>query len=149
MSLIYAIGEIHGCLTKLRSLLLRCEKHADGRPMSFVFVGDYIDRGPQSCGVIDCLIDLKMQHGKNVVTLMGNHEAMALAVGSVAYFGTYTVDEPSKTILLKIEASTLPNQLGFEGKRVINTLTADELKYTNTTAVGDLGPVVTSHRRAK
>jgi hypothetical protein len=76
-------------------------------------------------------------------------EAMALTVGSIAYFGTYTVDEPSKTILLKIEASTLPNQLGFEGKRVITTLTADELKFTNTTAVGDLGPVVTSHRRAK
>ena len=76
-------------------------------------------------------------------------EAKALALGSRAYFGTYTVDEPSKTILLKIEASTLPNQLGFEGKRVIDTLTADELKYTNTTAVGDLGPVVTSHRRAK
>jgi hypothetical protein len=76
-------------------------------------------------------------------------EAKALALGSLAYFGTYTIDEPSKTILLKIEASTLPNQLGFEGKRVINTLTADELKYTNTTAVGDLGPVVTSYRRAK
>jgi Lipocalin-like domain len=76
-------------------------------------------------------------------------EAKALAVGSLAYFGTYTVDEPSKTLLLKLEASTLPNQLGFEGKRVINTLTADELKYTNTTAVGDLGPVVTSYRRAK
>jgi hypothetical protein len=45
--------------------------------------------------------------------------------------------------------STLPNQLGFEGKRVITTVTADELKFTNTTAVGDLGPVVTSHRRAK
>jgi hypothetical protein len=74
---------------------------------------------------------------------------MALTVGSIAYFGTYTVDEPSKTILLKIEASTLPNQLGFEGKRVITTLNADELKFTNTTAVGDLGPVVTSHRRAK
>ena len=76
-------------------------------------------------------------------------EAKALALGSLAYFGTYTVDEPSKTIVLKLEASTLPNQLGFEGKRVINTLTADELKYTNTTAVGDLGPVVTSYRRAK
>ena len=47
--------------------------------MSFVFVGDYIDRGPQSCGVIDCLIDLKARHGDSVVTLMGNHEAMALA----------------------------------------------------------------------
>jgi Lipocalin-like domain len=76
-------------------------------------------------------------------------EAMALALGSIAYFGTYTVDEPSKTLLFKIEVSTLPNQLGFEGKRVINILTADELKYTNTTAVGDLGPVVTSYRRAK
>ena len=79
MSLIYAIGDIHGCLDKLRSLMLRCEKHADGRPVSFVFVGDYIDRGPQSCGVIDCLIDLKARHGESVVTLMGNHEAMALA----------------------------------------------------------------------
>ena len=79
MSLTYAIGDIHGCLDKLRSLLLRCEMHADGRPMSFVFVGDYIDRGPQSCAVVDCLIDLKAQHGEGVVTLMGNHEAMALA----------------------------------------------------------------------
>jgi hypothetical protein len=76
-------------------------------------------------------------------------EAKALAQGSLAYFGTYTVDEASKTILLKLEASTLPNQLGFVGKRVIETLTADELRYTNTTAVGDLGPVVTSYRRAK
>lgn len=80
MSLIYAIGDIHGCLDKLRSLIVHCEKHADGRPMSFVFVGDYIDRGPQSSAVIDCLIDLKAQLAENVVTLMGNHEAMALAV---------------------------------------------------------------------
>jgi serine/threonine protein phosphatase 1 len=79
MSFTYAIGDIHGCLDKLRSLLVRCEMHADGRPLAFVFVGDYIDRGPQSSAVIDCLIDLKAQLGKNVVTLMGNHEAMALA----------------------------------------------------------------------
>ena len=79
MSLTYAIGDIHGCLDKLRSLLLRCEKHADGRSLALVFVGDYIDRGPQSSAVIDCLIDLKAQHGERVVALMGNHEAMALA----------------------------------------------------------------------
>lgn len=79
MPLTYAIGDIHGCLDKLRNLLLRCEKHADGRPPAFVFVGDYIDRGPQSSAVIDCLIDLKAQHGERVVTLKGNHEAMALA----------------------------------------------------------------------
>ena len=109
MSLTYAIGDIHGCLDKLRSLLLRCEMHADGRPMSFVFVGDYIDRGPQSCAVIDCLIDLKAQHGEGVVTLMGNHEAMALAAidgrsptrlwfaqGGLATLKSYGVAEPSE-----------------------------------------------------
>lgn len=61
MSLTYAVGDIHGCLDKLHGLLLHCEMHADGRPLAFVFVGDYIDRGPQSSAVIDCLIDLKAQ----------------------------------------------------------------------------------------
>jgi serine/threonine protein phosphatase 1 len=107
MSLTYAIGDIHGCLDKLRSLMLRCEMHADGRPPAFVFVGDYIDRGPQSCAVIDCLIDLKARHGDRVVALMGNHEAMALAAvdgsgpvqlwlaqGGLATLESYGVAEP-------------------------------------------------------
>jgi serine/threonine protein phosphatase 1 len=107
MSLTYAIGDIHGCLDKLRNLLLRCEKHAAGRPPTFVFVGDYIDRGAQSCGVIDCLIDLKAQHGERVVALLGNHEAMALAAidgsgparlwlaqGGLATLESYRVTEP-------------------------------------------------------
>jgi serine/threonine protein phosphatase 1 len=109
MSFTYAIGDIHGCLDKLRSLLLRCEMHADGRPMSLVFVGDYIDRGPQSSAVIDCLIDLKAQHGERVVTLMGNHEAMALAAidgngpaplwfaqGGLATLASYGIVEPGE-----------------------------------------------------
>jgi serine/threonine protein phosphatase 1 len=107
MSLTYAIGDIHGCLDKLRSIMLRCEMHAAGRPLGFVFVGDYIDRGPQSCAVIDCLIDLKARHGDRVVALMGNHEAMALAAvdgsgpvqlwlaqGGLATLESYGVAEP-------------------------------------------------------
>ena len=107
MSLTYAIGDIHGCLDKLRGLLLRCEKHADGRPLAFVFVGDYIDRGPQSCAVIDCLIDLQARYGGRGVTLMGNREAMALAAidgsgpvrlwlaqGGLATLESYGVAEP-------------------------------------------------------
>ena len=107
MSLTYAIGDIHGCLDKLRSLLLRCEKHAAGRPPAFVFVGDYVDRGPQSSAVIDCLIDLKARHGERVVTLKGNHEAMALAAfdgsgpvrlwlaqGGLATLKSYGIAEP-------------------------------------------------------
>lgn len=78
MSLIYAIGDIHGSLDKLRRLMLHCEQDAGGRPMTFVFLGDYIDRGPQSCGVISFLIDLQSRCGDRVVLLKGNHEAMAL-----------------------------------------------------------------------
>jgi len=79
-ALTYAIGDVHGLLPKLRRLIVRCEKHAAGRPMTLVLLGDYIDRGPQSAGVIRYLIDLQSRLGGRVVALKGNHEAMALDV---------------------------------------------------------------------
>jgi serine/threonine protein phosphatase 1 len=75
----YAIGDIHGSLAKLRRLVARCEREADGGPMRFVFIGDYIDRGPDSRGVIDYVIDLQSRLGTNAICLKGNHEALALA----------------------------------------------------------------------
>lgn len=80
MTLTYAIGDIHGSLDKLRGLLTRCQEHAAGRPAKLVFLGDYIDRGPESCGVIECLLALQSRGGDDVVALMGNHEDMALSV---------------------------------------------------------------------
>jgi Lipocalin-like domain len=62
-------------------------------------------------------------------------EANAITVGSIGYFGTYTVDEASKTISLQIEGTTLTNQLGMPQKRAIKSLTANELTYTNPTSV--------------
>jgi serine/threonine protein phosphatase 1 len=79
MSLTYAIGDIHGSLDKLQRLIGECERHAHGRPMYLVFVGDYIDRGPDSRGVIDLLMALQLRAPDQIVTLMGNHEAMMLA----------------------------------------------------------------------
>jgi hypothetical protein len=76
-------------------------------------------------------------------------EAQAINVGAIAYFGTYTVDEPSKALLFKIESSTFPNQVGAQQKRVITSLTADELKYANMTVLGDGGPIETAFKRAK
>jgi serine/threonine protein phosphatase 1 len=80
MRRIYAIGDIHGMRGKLHDLMARCERDAGDRPRAFVFVGDYIDRGPDSRGVIDDLIALKarMPAPGQVTTLMGNHEAIAL-----------------------------------------------------------------------
>lgn len=78
--LTYAIGDIHGSLSKLRSLMARCADHAQGRPTTFVFLGDYIDRGPDSAGVVRYLIELQSQMREQVIALKGNHEAVALGV---------------------------------------------------------------------
>jgi Lipocalin-like domain len=76
-------------------------------------------------------------------------EAQAINVGSIAYFGTYTVDEPSKALVFKIEASTFPNQVGAQQQRIITSLTPDELKYTNMTVIGGGSPIETAFKRAK
>jgi serine/threonine protein phosphatase 1 len=80
MPLTYAIGDIHGSLDKLKSLVAACRQHADGREMTLVFLGDYIDRGPESAGVVRFVLSLQSESPERVVTLMGNHEAWALAV---------------------------------------------------------------------
>ena len=87
MFLTYTIGDIHGSLDKLQRVMLRCEQDAAGRPFKYVFLGDYIDRGPQSAGVIACLIDLQARLGDRLIALKGNHEVMALgAVDGTAPF---------------------------------------------------------------
>jgi len=58
-------------------------------------------------------------------------ENKAVLAGMVATFGTYTVDETNKTLLTRVEGSIYPNNIGIEQKRVISSLTAEELKYTN------------------
>ncbi len=59
-------------------------------------------------------------------------ENKAIVQGSIAYFGTYSVNEAEKVIALKLEGSTFANLLGGgEQKRIITSLTRDELKFTN------------------
>jgi hypothetical protein len=57
-------------------------------------------------------------------------EEKAVAHGILSYFGSYTVSEPDKTIMLNIERSSFPNQVASNVKRVA-TLTGDELKIDN------------------
>lgn len=78
MLVTFAIGDVHGALHKLQNLIARCEAHAGDRPRKYVFLGDYIDRGPDSAGVIRLLIKLQGRAPDGVIALKGNHEAMLL-----------------------------------------------------------------------
>ncbi len=70
-----AIGDIHGCTQALDAILTAVSLKVDD---TFVTLGDYVDRGPDSKGVIDRLIALKSQC--NLIPLIGNHEEMMLDV---------------------------------------------------------------------
>ena len=78
--LLCAVGDVHGSLPKLQQLVASCERRAGGAPLAFVFLGDYIDRGPDSAGVVRYLMELQSRLGRRMVALKGNHEAMLLDV---------------------------------------------------------------------
>jgi hypothetical protein len=59
-------------------------------------------------------------------------ENKAIVQGSIAYFGSYSVSESDKTLTLKLDGSTFTNILAAgEQKRIITSLTSEELKFTN------------------
>jgi serine/threonine protein phosphatase 1 len=72
----YVIGDIHGCLVELGHLI-------EGLPLEpgdrLVFLGDYIDRGPDSKGVVDYLLELQKRRDLEIICLKGNHEDMLMA----------------------------------------------------------------------
>ncbi len=83
--MLYAVGDIHGELGKLDRLLHKLELRSEDR---LVFLGDYIDRGPESAGVVSRLLELSRHHA--CVFLLGNHESMMLdflGFRGPAYFG--------------------------------------------------------------
>ncbi|MGH7823736.1 MAG: metallophosphoesterase family protein [Candidatus Binatia bacterium] len=72
----YVIGDIHGCCDELACLIEHLPMAESDR---IVFLGDYVDRGPDSNGVISYLLDLAGQTSNELVFLKGNHEDMFLA----------------------------------------------------------------------
>ena len=82
----YAIGDVHGEAERLGALHEAIRDHHESRfparARTVVHLGDYIDRGPDSCGVVDRIIALEAEAAQredfNVISLMGNHERMML-----------------------------------------------------------------------
>lgn len=77
---IYAIGDIHGRLDLLDDLLFRIDADdlmRGGTETQLIFLGDLVDRGPDSAGVVQRALELR-QSGRPIRFLMGNHEEVFL-----------------------------------------------------------------------
>ena len=75
MSRVFAIGDIHGCSKTFKKMLLEVIKIT--KADKIYCIGDYVDRGKDSKGVIDFILQLR-SNGYKIHTLRGNHEQMML-----------------------------------------------------------------------
>jgi serine/threonine protein phosphatase 1 len=114
-----AIGDIHGCFEALRRLIARCETFLGARDAQFLFIGDYIDRGPQSKDVVDILMTGQTSQARRLVCLRGNHEDMLVRAadkrrsdhelmkwwgnGGEATLKSYGADDPSDLPIAHID----------------------------------------------
>lgn len=97
MSNIYIVGDIHGCC-KTFKYLVREEIRLKKADVLYC-LGDYIDRGPDSKGVIDYIMDLR-KDGFDVRTLRGNHEQMLMdSYGSIDSFGFWAGNGGDETLM--------------------------------------------------
>ncbi|MCH6562337.1 MAG: serine/threonine protein phosphatase [Myxococcales bacterium] len=83
--MLYAIGDIHGMGDKLKQLIEKLPLQLGDQ---LLFIGDYVDRGPDPAGTVEFLV--RLQKRQRCTFLMGNHEAMFLSFlgwNGAAYFG--------------------------------------------------------------
>jgi len=76
-------------------------------------------------------------------------ENQAVVQGSIAYYGTWTVDEANKTMIQHAEANTWAMHAGTDYKRPISTLTGDSLVFTNPGSSAGGGSTVLTFKRVK
>lgn len=80
--LTYAVGDIHGCLGLALAAFDAIEADAGERGADIVCLGDYVDRGPDSRGVIELLMAGPRRAGDTLVCLKGNHEELMAESGA-------------------------------------------------------------------
>jgi len=108
---LYVVGDIHGCaalLAAMHSLILADASRSRADRLVVVYLGDYIDRGPDSKGVVDLLTDRPLP-GFESIHLKGNHEQALLgflddisvgpdwfSFGGIATFESYGLKAPAE-----------------------------------------------------
>ena len=76
-------------------------------------------------------------------------ENKAITQGTLASFGTYTVNEAEKLVVLHLAASTFPNWAGTDQMRPIKSVSADELSYANPAPTTGAGVTILTYKRSK
>ena len=92
---VYAVGDVHGRAHELRRLVDRIKAHARRRRVArpaVVFLGDYVDRGPDSAGVLDLLSSPELHAMFHPVLLMGNHDRQMLLAWGNLIGGEYLLE---------------------------------------------------------
>jgi serine/threonine protein phosphatase 1 len=93
----YVIPDIHGCF-KTMKYLFEEKLGLSSRDRVFM-LGDYIDRGPDSHGVVEYLINL-IESGYNINCIKGNHEQLLLdSVGSSMYYNLWMLNAGEETLM--------------------------------------------------
>ena len=75
----YVIGDIHGCYREFKQLLDVCSDDAEGKLARLITLGDYVDRGPDSFGVVQLIrhrLAGEYPVFRSIINLKGNHEDM-------------------------------------------------------------------------
>ncbi len=124
----YVIGDMHGCVAELTALV---EFLPLERGDTVVFLGDYIDRGPDSRGVVDCLLALRGRGAQETVFLRGNHEDMMLSfVGLSGNHGdAFLLNGGVATLASYGVAAPAGRPTPADGQRLLEALPPDHIEF--------------------
>ena len=129
--LTFAIGDVHGRLDLLAPLLEEVELLSGGRPYELVFLGDLIDRGPDSAGVITTIRTLQARDPEGVLCLMGNHEEMLVRAIDDRPLAPLWLENGGMNTLASFKARSpdaLPSDV-VDWVRGLPTFLEDDLRY--------------------
>jgi len=119
----YVIGDIHGCVDELVCLIDAIRPASSDR---LIFLGDYVDRGPDSKGVISYILGLNDAFGVRPVFLKGNHEDMFLAyLGLPGRYGDMFLYNGGGATLASYGVKTAPER----GAAVLEELPPEHIKF--------------------
>ena len=118
---IFSIGDIHGCYKELLSLQEKILKHPNFKKDKdlLLYIGDYIDRGPNPKNVVTQIIKLQKENIKSVF-LMGNHEQVMIdflfnKINNLKYWLTLGADQTFKSYDIEVAAFIKD---GFEDDKI-------------------------------